>query len=263
MFQRPRTFQTECFWSLKLISATFFPSRANTDFHMTDPQSPGNCCEAPTKERSIVQSIQVCARLAVCLSWKTVQPEICKKRSSPCANSLCLVTFFQAYVWTNKHLASTQPWPLLQAAMLQSSAVTVPANTGTSSERQCLLSAADAEWRGLAKDTEERRVATWTWIPIKYTIHLWQCLNSSYWSLFFFPERALSLQIRHGFSGLLEEDILPGSQPDSFTSVWGREGKFLSVSELVLHAQVQLKLYQDSPSFLGDLPDPHWEKEFP
>lgn len=44
------------------------------------------------------------------------------------------------------HLASSQPWPLLHAAMLQSSALTVPASTGTPSERQCLLSAADAEW---------------------------------------------------------------------------------------------------------------------
>lgn len=160
------------------------------------------------------------------------------------------------------HLASSQPWPLLHAAMLQSSVLTVPASTGTPSERQCLLSAADAEWEAWPRT---QRKEEWPLEPgsqpsiLSVCDSVWTATTKAYY--FFFPGWALSPEIRHGFSGLLEEEILPGSEPDSFTSVWGKEGKFSLWAGTLW--QVHLKLYQDSPSFLGDLPDPRLEKEFP
>lgn len=77
--------------------------------------------------------------------------------------------------------------------MLQSSVLSVPASPGTPRERQCLLSAADAQWRELAKDTEERsrKVRAWTWIPTKHTLFMTESLNNKKKKVGFLPEKAL------------------------------------------------------------------------
>lgn len=133
-------------------------------------------------------------------------------------------------------LESSQFRPLLHTAMLQSSVLSVPASLDTPRERQCFLSTADAQWRELAKDTEERSrgVRAWTWIPTKHTLFMTEGLNNNNKKVvFFLPEKALLLLTCCGLSGLLEEDVLPGSQPDSFSSAWGKEGKSILASELV------------------------------
>lgn len=73
-----KDFQIECLCSWHLISATSFPARKNTNFSVTNPQSPGNCWEASIKITSIVYaitSIQIQAHMEACLPCKIAQAE--------------------------------------------------------------------------------------------------------------------------------------------------------------------------------------------
>lgn len=159
-------------------------------------------------------------------------------------------------------LASSQLWPLLHTTMLQSVALTVPASTGTPSEKQCLLSTVDAKWRDLAKDTEERsrRVRAWTWISTKYTLCLW--LNV--WTtkrLFFSQGKLCHCRLAMAFLACWKRMFCQGANlTPSVLHEAGKESPPWPPSWCCTADAVAAIL---ADSFLGDLQDPHLEEEFP
>lgn len=177
------------------------------------------------------------------LPCRRAQPEVCKERGSACASIMCLGTFFPGYAWTNKpcllNPANSNPsciLPCFRALF----GVCLPAQAHPERDSafcQLLMLSGESWPRTQRKGDEE-----WGLEPGSQpsTLCLWLKAWITTTKVVFLPEKALWLQTCCGLSGLLEEDVLPGSQPDSFSFAWGKEGKSTSASELVLCSKCSL-----------------------
>lgn len=162
---------------------------------------------------------------------------------------LCLGTFLQGYAWTNKpcllNPANSELSCMLPCFRTQLW-LYLPAQAHPERDSACcqVLMPSGESWPG----TQRKGVEEWGLQPGSQPSTLSTCdwvfeQQEANFSL----GKALSLQTCHGLSGPLEEDVLPGTQPDSFSSAWGRERKFPSAPEWITYTLCfgfELLLYQ-------------------